>query len=168
MELGFHHHQLEQFEDGDVHVIVRLVLAEDMESSAADAEMFAESVLVVVDELLYSPHLVGRHMVYLHHQMVGWLHEVVEFSAVAVHLSRDGDGGTLRLQFVGILLADFESLAIEHGVVEHDGVAHDEVLHRLPGCHRVALRRLDGLEVRRHRLLVFRDVDFCYHKTGIL
>ena len=105
--------QIEEFEDAYVIVLKRGVLAEDMQSSATDAAMHHHGVLVLRDELLAVFLLFGRNLVKLYHHVIGWLLEVGQFSSIAVHLCRDGDSRTLWLEFVGELLADSESFAIQ-------------------------------------------------------
>ena len=165
MQLGFLDHEAEEFEDGDVLVIAWIVLAEDMESSAADAAVAHHGVLILGDELLDVLHLVGRHLVELHHETVGGLDEVLQLLAVAVHLCRNGDGSPQGLQFVGVLLADLQALAVEVGTALDDRIAYDEVSQRLPRVKRMTLGRLDTLEVRGHDLWYFM-VCCCFYHAG--
>ena len=125
-------HQVEEVEDGDVLVVRRRILAEYMETPAADAAMHHHGMLILHDELLDVLHLVAWHGVELHHQLVGRLQEISQLSAISVHLGRDGDGRAFRLQLIGEALADLQTLSIEQREVFDDRVFGDEFFHRFP------------------------------------
>ena len=125
-------HQVEEVEDGDVLVVRRRILAEYMETPAADAAMHHHGMLILHDELLDVLHLVAWHGVELHHQLEGRFQEISQLSAISVHLGRDGDGRAFRLQLVGEALADLQTLSIEQREVFDDRVFGDEFFHRFP------------------------------------
>ena len=125
-------HQVEEVEDGDVLVVRRRILAEYMETPAADAAMHHHGMLILHDELLDVLHLVAWHGVELHHQLEGRFQEISQLSAISVHLGRDGDGRAFRLQLVGEALADLQTLSIEQREVFDDRIFGDEFFHRFP------------------------------------
>ena len=104
-------HQVEEVEDGDVLVVRRRILAEYMETPAADAAMHHHGMLILHDELLDMLHLVAWHGVELHHQLEGRFHEI---------------------QLVGEALADLQTLSIEQREVFDDRIFGDEFFHRFP------------------------------------